>query len=72
MLTTAPHHPHVKARDKNRSDLEDRSVDPGDDGQGILFGPPTAPNSFKRSLDALLKLMELAPSDWTVSFYDNP
>jgi hypothetical protein len=67
MLTPAPHGPHVKARDKNRSGLEGRSVDPGDDGQGIPFGPPTAPNSFKRSLDALLKLMELTPSDWTVS-----
>lgn len=55
-----------KARDKNRSGHEGRSVDPGEDGQGIPFGPPTAPNSFKRSLDALLELMELAPSDWTL------
>ena len=67
MLTPAPHDPYVKARDKNRSGPEGRSVDHGEDGQGIPFGPPTAPNSFKRSLDALLKLMELTPPDWTVS-----
>ena len=67
MLTPAPPYSPVKARDKNRSGPGARNVDPGGSGQGIAFGPPTAPNSFKRSLDALLELMELAPSDWAVS-----
>ncbi len=67
MLTPAT--PHVKARDKTRSgpDSEGRNVAPGENGQDVLFGPQTAPNSFKRSLDALLELMELIPSDWAVS-----
>ena len=70
MLT--PSTPHVKARDKARSDPGGRNVEPGEHGQGVPFGPPTAPNSFKRSLDALLELMELVPSDWAVSCSNNP
>ena len=67
----APSHPRVKAKDKTRSGPGGRNVDRGGNGQGIPFGPPTAPNSFKRSLDALLELMESAPSDWAVSPQNN-
>lgn len=62
-----PPRPRVKGKDKTRSGPGGRNVDPGENGQGVPFGPPTAPNSFKRSLDALLELMESAPSDWAVS-----
>jgi len=55
-----------KAKDKSRSGPGGRNADSGSSGQGIPFGPPTAPNSFKRSLDALLELMESAPSDWAL------
>lgn len=57
----------LKARDKAKSAREGRAVSPGEHGQDIFFGPSTAPNSFKRSLDALHDLMELIPSDSGVS-----
>jgi len=53
----------LKARDKTRSGREGRAVPPGEHGQDVFFGPSTAPNSFKRSLDALHDLMELISSD---------
>lgn len=56
----------LKVRDKTRSAREGRAVSPGEHGQDIFFGPSTAPNSFKRSLDALHDLMELIPSDSSV------
>ncbi|KAH8993139.1 hypothetical protein EDB92DRAFT_1855060 [Lactarius akahatsu] len=56
----------TKARDKTRGGPGGRDVAPGEDDQGVLFGPQTAPNSFKRSLDALLELIELIPSDWAL------
>lgn len=53
----------TKARDKSRSGPGGRAVGSGEKGHGVPFGPPTAPNSFKRSLNALLEFMELIPSD---------
>ena len=50
----------LKVRDKTRSAWEGHAVSPG---QEIFFGPSTAPNSFKRSLDSLHDLMKLIPSD---------
>jgi hypothetical protein len=53
----------LKARDKTRSGRDGRTVLPGENGQEVFFGPPTAPNSFKRSLISLHDLMELIPPD---------
>ena len=53
----------LKVRDKTRSAWEGRGVSHGGHGQDVFFGPSTAPNSFKRSLDSLHDLMELIPSD---------
>ncbi|KAI9435551.1 WD40-repeat-containing domain protein [Lactarius indigo] len=58
----------TKARDKTRGGPGGRDVAPGNSGRDVLFGPQTAPNSFKRSLDALLELMELIPSDWAIEW----
>ena len=53
----------LKVRDKSRSTWEGRVVSPRGHGQNGVFGPSTVPNSFKRSLDSLLDLMDLIPSD---------
>ena len=70
MLTPAT--PHVKARDKTQSGPGSRNIEPREHGKGVPFGPPTAPNSFKRTLDTLLELIELVPSDLAVSCSNNP
>ena len=49
----------LKVRDKAPSGREGRAVSPGENGQDVFFGPLTAPNSFKRSLNSLHDLMEL-------------
>jgi len=59
----------LKARDKTRSGREGRAVSSGEHGQDVFFGPSTAPNSFKRSLDSLRDLMGLIPSDSTVCHF---
>ena len=51
----------LKLKDKTRSGLEDRTVSPGENSKDGFFGPRTAPNSFKRSLDSLHDFMELIP-----------
>lgn len=56
----------LKARDKTRTGREGRAVSSGEHGQDVFFGPSTAPNSFKRSLDSLRDLMVLIPSDSAV------
>jgi hypothetical protein len=53
----------LKVKDRIRSIREGRAVSPGEHDQDILFGPSTAPNSFKRSLDALHDLMGFLSSD---------
>ncbi|KAI0296962.1 WD40-repeat-containing domain protein [Multifurca ochricompacta] len=50
-------------RDKTRGGPGSRKITPGEKGHDIFFGPPTAPNSFDRSLNTLHDLMELIPSD---------
>lgn len=52
-----------KMRDKTRSGQEGRAVSPGENSKDGFFGPPTAPNSFRRSLGSLRDLMELIPHD---------
>ena len=53
----------LKVRDKARSGRGGRAMSPGEHGQDVFYGPSTAPNSFKRSLDSLHDLMELISSD---------
>jgi hypothetical protein len=57
----APNIPRAKLRDKSRSDRggPSHAGSPGENGQDFFFGPPTAPNSFKRALNSLRDLMEL-------------
>ncbi len=66
-LILMPANLDMKAKDRTRSGPEGRIVTPGETGQVVFFGPPTAPNSFKRALDALLDFMKLISYDQTVS-----
>jgi hypothetical protein len=59
----APNMSGLKPRDKARNGREGRAVSPGENGGDIFFGPPTAPNSFKRALNSLHDLMELIPPE---------
>jgi len=56
---------HLKVRDRARNGREGHAISPGRK-QDIFFGPPTAPNSFKRSLNSLHDLMELISPDSAV------
>lgn len=57
----APNIPRAKLRDKSRNDRggPSHAGSPGENGQDFFFGPPTAPNPFKRALNSLRDLMEL-------------
>lgn len=63
MLT--PANLDVKTRDRTRGGPDGRIVTPG---ETVFIGPPTAPNSFKRALDALLELIKLISYDQAVSY----
>jgi hypothetical protein len=54
-----PYVSRTKLKDKSRNGRGGRAVSPGENGQGVFFGPLTAPNSFKRALNSLHDLMEL-------------
>jgi hypothetical protein len=54
-----PNMPRAKLRDKSRIDRGGHAGSPGENGRDFFFGPPTAPNSFKRALKSLRELMEL-------------
>ncbi|KAI0263300.1 hypothetical protein BC834DRAFT_938963, partial [Gloeopeniophorella convolvens] len=52
-----------RARDESLPGMTGHMITPGENGQELFFGPHTAPNSFKRSLESLIELMKLFPSE---------